>query len=143
MNVVEIGGGGTSAAWLQLIGTILAALIISVVGAWVTARFTRARDLQDRESQWRQHAVELTRLELERKLETWSVGDKLKIQPVIHDFLAIYRDLQKLNTMSPGELSKQIRAKNTASVTQPHIAPSGHQQPGLHAIGELGEHESG
>jgi hypothetical protein len=56
---------------LQAIGTIVAALIVGIAGSLISRRYARQRDKQDKESQWRQHAIELTKLDLQRKLESW------------------------------------------------------------------------
>jgi hypothetical protein len=84
-------------------GTILGALIVGIAGTIISRRYTRFRDLQDRESQWRSHAIELTKLEMERKLACRSAEDP-RPRPAILDFLANYRDLQELGSKSPREL---------------------------------------
>src|SRR2546425_4133240 len=88
-------------------GTILGALIVGIAGTYISRRYTRARDLQDRESQWRSHAIELTKLEVQRKLACRSTEDP-RPRPAILDFLANYRDLQELGTRSPKELYETI-----------------------------------
>ncbi|MEX2552052.1 MAG: hypothetical protein WD627_03500 [Actinomycetota bacterium] len=98
-------------------GTIGAALIVGVAGTFITRRFQKERDLQDRESQWRSHAVELSRLELERKLGLLELDRELgklsadyeRPQQSILDFLACYRDLQELGEKSPRELYQDIQ----------------------------------
>src|SRR5215472_6731756 len=99
--------GSADSAWLELIkiavgalGPIVAALIAGLAAAIITQRYTTQReaaeraavDLRhekdieglnrrhelDKESEWRSHAVELTKLEIQRKLELWkgSTADK-------------------------------------------------------------------
>jgi uncharacterized membrane protein YhiD involved in acid resistance len=50
--------------------TLLAALIVTIFGTLGVARITRnlqrERNRQDQESQWRSHAIELTKLDAER-----------------------------------------------------------------------------
>ena len=95
------------AAVIQGLGTIAAALIVGVAGAWLTKRFARERDRQDRESQWRMHAVELTKLDMQRKLACRKDGDA-RPRPPILDFLANYRDLQELGARTPRDLYQTI-----------------------------------
>lgn len=93
-------------ALLQSIGTLIGAIIIGVAGGLISKKYSRERDRQDKESQWRNHAIELTKLDLERKLE--DRDDKKSLRPSILDFLANYRDLKELDHKSPGELYKTI-----------------------------------
>jgi hypothetical protein len=97
-----------AAALVQATGTVLAAVIVGVAGALIGGRYSRARDRQDRESQWRQHAIELTKLDLERKLKTHQPGTDPPLRPSILDFLANYRDLQELGQLSPKDLYLKI-----------------------------------
>lgn len=92
------------AALIGVAGTILAAVITAVIGKLIVG----ARDKQDREVEWRKHAIELTKLDLERKLKTRVPTDKNPIRPSILDFLANYRDLQELGEKTPKELYKLI-----------------------------------
>lgn len=96
---------------IQALGTILSALIVGVAGALISRRYARERDRQDKESQWRQHAIELTKLDLERKLKTRPVDDVGPLRPSILDFLANYRDLQELGLRTPAELYGTILEK--------------------------------
>jgi hypothetical protein len=89
--------------------TLFAAVIVGVFGAFIGAWFSRHRDSQDRESQWRSHAVELTKLDLERKLKTRDPNDRKPLRPSILDFLANYRDLQELGELSPKDLYLRIQ----------------------------------
>jgi hypothetical protein len=93
---------------VEAAGTIVAALIVGVAGALIGRRYTRERDRQDKESQWRDHAIELTKLDLERKLRTWSPESLQQVRPSIQDFLANYRDLKELDTLTPAELYEKI-----------------------------------
>jgi hypothetical protein len=104
--------------------TLLAAIIVGVFGAFIGACFSRQRDRQDRESQWRSHAVELTKLDLERKLKTRDPNDRQPLRPSILDFLANYRDLQELGESSPKDLYLRIQESRVS-----------HQQFGLDAGG--------
>lgn len=98
--------------------TILAALIVGIAGAMIGQRYARERDRQDKESQWRQHAIELTKLDLERKIKTWPEEKKEHLRPTILDFLANYRDLQQLGEMSPKELYLKIIEDRIQSVDE-------------------------
>ena len=95
------------------IGAVIAALIVAVGGNILSSRYSKERDEQQRETDWRNHALELTKLDLERKLKTWK-PDKGPLRPTILDFLANYRDLGQLQytdpkgTMSPAELYQKI-----------------------------------
>jgi len=100
-SVLEFFGQGGGAT-----GTILAAIVVGIIGGAIAAWYQRRRDDQDKESEWRSHAIELTKLDAERKLKAWKEGDS--IRPFILDFLANYRDLQELDTKSPGELYSKI-----------------------------------
>lgn len=87
-------------------GTVLAAIVVGVIGGAIAASYQRRRDQQDKESEWRSHAIELTKLDAERKLKAWKEGDS--IRPFILDFLANYRDLQELDRITPGDLYNTI-----------------------------------
>ena len=91
--------------------TIASALIVSVAGGLIARSHSRERDRQDRESQWRQHAIELTKLELARKQQALSDDDSRALRPSILDFLANYRDLQELGERSPAQLYREILEK--------------------------------
>jgi hypothetical protein len=118
---------------LDAAGTVAAALIVGVAGGLIGRRYSRERDRQDKESQWRRHAIELTKLDLERKIHALqgslpqparqTVIDALlgrpgtpeeehkpspRLRPSILDFLANYRDLQELGQRSPAELYRKI-----------------------------------
>src|SRR5262245_8886732 len=80
------------------VGAVLAALIAGLFGTVISKAYLSRRDQQDREAQWRSHAIELTKLDLERKLKTRREGDSNPIRPSILDFLANYRDLQELGS---------------------------------------------
>jgi hypothetical protein len=95
------------AAVTGALGAILVAIITVVIGKLIVTPFLGARDKQDREVEWRKHAIELTKLDLERNLRTRAASDK-KPRPVILDFLANYRDLRELGTRTPTELYELI-----------------------------------
>lgn len=94
------------AAVLTASGTLVSAMIVGIAGALISKKYSKERDRQDKESQWRNHSIELTKLDLQRKLE--SHKDNISIRPGILDFLANYRDLKELDTISPGELYNKI-----------------------------------
>jgi hypothetical protein len=115
-----------SAPTLTFLGTlvaafaaILAAVITAIVGKLIVTPFLSARDRQDREVEWRKHAIELTKLDLDRRLKTRDPSDKRPIRPSILDFLANYRDLQELGKKSPRDLYEVIRTKRISVQAAP------------------------
>jgi hypothetical protein len=107
-------------ALAQAIATVLSAFIIGVAGAFITSLFNRRRDQEQRESWWRGHALELTKLDLERKLGTRNPQTAEPLRPSILDFLANYRDLQQLGDMTPAQLYQKIEDDR---VTEPDEIP--------------------
>jgi len=107
------------------IGAVTAALITAVIGKFMVTPFLGARDKQDRETEWRKHAIELTKLDLERRLKTREPTDKSRLRPSILDFLANYRDLQELGSTTPKQLYETI-IRQRISTPAPPVA-----QPGL------------
>ena len=105
-------------------GTILGALIVGIAGTIISRRYARNRDLQDRESQWRNHAIELTKLEIERKLACRSADDP-RPRPAILDFLANYRDLEELGSKTPRELYETIERLRISDTHEKLDAPAG------------------
>jgi hypothetical protein len=101
------------------LATILAAVITAIVGKVMVTPFLSARDKQDREAEWRKHAVELAKLDLERKIKMRDSSDKTPIRPSILDFLANYRDLQELGEKSPKELYEVIRTMRISGQPSP------------------------
>jgi hypothetical protein len=97
------------AAIITASGTFGAALVVGIAGSLISKKFAKERDKQDKESQWRNHAIELTKLDLQRKLATNK--DHQSLRPSILDFLANYRDLKELDNKSPGDLYEIISAK--------------------------------
>lgn len=99
--------------------TVLAALIVAVAGGLISGRYRQRRDLQDRESQWRDHAIELSKLDLQRKVKNREDRERQNkpvnepLRPSILDFLANYRSLQELGTLTPKELYVKIREERT------------------------------
>lgn len=94
--------------------TIVASIFVAVVGSLLTRHYAARRDAQDRESQWRNHALELTKLDLQRRIAARRDGDK-PLRPSILDFLANYRDLAELGTKSPRELYEDIYQKRISA----------------------------
>lgn len=88
--------------------SIIGAIIIAVLGTYLGKVWLGARDKQDKEVEWRNHAIELTKLDLERKIKARSEADRSRLRPSILDFLANYRDLQELGTKTPKELYLKI-----------------------------------
>src|SRR5690348_15340168 len=78
-------------------GAVISAIITGIAAKFIVG----ARDRQDKEVEWRKHAIELTKLDLERKLKTRDPSDTTRLRPSILDFLANYRDLQELGEKSP------------------------------------------
>ena len=99
------------AALSGAVGAILAALISGLLGKLVVTPYLGARDKQDREVEWRKHAIELTKLEVDRKLKSGRDFSVYPLRPSILDFLANYRDLQELGTKTPAALYKEITEK--------------------------------
>ena len=102
-----------AASIVTAFATVAAAFIIAVAGGLITAYYRRKRDHQDREAQWRDHAIELTKLDLERKLKQRAAdgeeaADRRPLRPSILDFLANYRDLQELGRRTPKDLYLKI-----------------------------------
>lgn len=81
---------------IEASGTVLAGIIIGASTLWITQVYQREKDKQDKEAQWRTHAIELTKLDAERKLKAFEKNPNLRIRPFILDFLANYRDLSGL-----------------------------------------------
>ena len=120
------------AAFAGAIGAIIAALISGVVGKYVVTPLLSGRDKQDREVEWRKHAIELTKLDLERKLRSGRDFAKYPLRPAILDFLANYRDLQELGIRTPKELYSIILKDRTVRAIQTENGPISE----LHVPGE-------
>lgn len=108
---------------VKALATIVAAIIITIAGAIISRNYLSERDKQDKESQWRQHAIELTKLDLERKLRTQSNNSAKPLRPSILDFLANYRSLQELGEMTPRELYE--RTLETRIISNPESTKTG------------------
>jgi hypothetical protein len=93
---------------IQGVATVLSAIIVAGVGTTIAKRFEQQRDRQVREKEWIDQATALTKLDLDRKLNSWPDKEKRDIRPPILDFLAYYRDLKELDTISPGDLYQKI-----------------------------------
>lgn len=109
------------------LGAIVAALLTGLLGKLLVTPFLSARDKQDREAEWRKHALELTKLDLERKLKSGRDFTTKPLRPSILDFLANYRDLQELGKKSPKDLYQTIMEKRTnppPATATPSVAPA-------------------
>lgn len=96
-------------------GAIVSAIVTAAVGKFLVSPFLGARDRQDREVEWRKHAIELTKLDLERRLRTRDPSDTTPVRPSVLDFLANYRDLQELGVKTPKELYQAIKSARITS----------------------------
>lgn len=110
-------------SFIVAIGTVAAAFIVGVAGGLISWWHSRERDRQDKEAQWRTHAIELTKLELKRKLKSLEHGKIASLRPSILDFLANYRDLQELDTLSPKELYQKIKKQRITDVSEVETPP--------------------
>jgi hypothetical protein len=119
LSKLSAGTLTTIAALAGATGAVVAALVTAIVGKIIVSPFLGARDKQDKEAEWRKHAVELTKLDLDRKLKTRAETDKSSVRPCILDFLANYRDLQELGTKSPKELFIEIKEKRITKASNP------------------------
>jgi hypothetical protein len=100
----------TTLAAVTALAGATGAVVVGVITGVVTKFVVGARDRQDREVEWRKHAIELTKLDLDRKLKTRSPSDTRPMRPSILDFLANYRDLQDLDKASSRDLYATIQA---------------------------------
>lgn len=103
------------------VATIVSTLLTLIIGKLVVTPFLSARDKQDRESEWRKHAIELTKMDLERKLKSGRNFSLNPLRPSVLDFLANYRDLQELGKKSPKDLYEDIRSKRISSQLPPKM----------------------
>jgi hypothetical protein len=92
-------------------GTIFGAMIVGIFGTLITRKYSREKDRQEKEAQWRDHAIELTKLDLERKLKRYEADRSISMRPSILDFLANYRDLLELDKVAPKALYLHILEK--------------------------------
>ncbi len=93
---------------IEGIATLSGALIIGIAGGLISKKYSQERDRQDKESQWRDHAIELTKLDFERKKLS---NPESPLRPCILDFLANYRDLKELDYTTPKDLYILISKK--------------------------------
>jgi hypothetical protein len=126
INVVQ-NMSPTIVGVIQAIATVLAALIVGVAGVLISRKFTRLRDEQDRESQWRQHAIDLTKLDQERMIKMAPPNSIPVLRPAILDFLANYRDLQELGDRSPKDLYQVIIERRISQKKSPDTSKTGEQ----------------
>ncbi|MGJ4941404.1 hypothetical protein ACQR1W_12595 [Bradyrhizobium sp. HKCCYLS1011] len=121
----------TTLAAVTALTTATGAVIVAVITGLITKFVVGARDRQDREVEWRKHAIELTKLDLDRKLKTRSPTETRPLRPSILDFLANYRDLQDLDKAAPRDLyatilAMRIKKQNTSA---PEPAPKPGKEP--------------
>ncbi|WP_322034181.1 hypothetical protein [Paraburkholderia sp. J76] len=99
-----------------VVGAIVAAIVTALLSKFLVTPWLSARDRQDREVEWRKHAAELTKLDLERKLKSARDLKTTPLRPSIMDFLANYRDLQELGARSPTDLYNDIESRRITRV---------------------------
>ena len=114
---------GLKPATVDLVGTVIAAVatlvgiaLTAVLGKVLSSAWLSARDRLDKETEWRSHAIELTKLDVQKKIERFKIDPSIQLRPSILDFLAIYRDLQELGSQSPKELYIQIIENRTKDI---------------------------
>ena len=100
-------------------GAVAAAIITGIIAKFFVTPFLGARDRQDKEVEWRKHAIELTKLDLERKIKTRQPIDMRPLRPSILDFLANYRDLRELDNASPRDLYTAIEKMRITQLDAP------------------------
>ncbi|MGH7023443.1 MAG: hypothetical protein ACREEB_07615 [Caulobacteraceae bacterium] len=107
-------------AWIGAGGAVAAAVVAAIVGTigatLVTRSFQRERDRQDKESQWRSHAIELTKLDADRLMKRGEQTSE-PVRPFILTFLANYRDLSELGELTPAALYEKIRKQRINTPT--------------------------
>ena len=116
---------GALGSTIQALGTICAALIVGVAGGLISVQYSKEKDRQEKESQWRQHAIELAKLDMQRKLDPSSDRSSSPIRPSVLDFLANYRDLKDLDSMTPRDLYQVILEKRISKPTDTDSASKG------------------
>ena len=118
--------GPVAIGFVAAIAAVVGAVVGPIISAILSKLFLGARDKQDRETEWRKHTVELTKLDLERKLGCRLPNDTTPMRPVVLDFLANYRDLSELGKLTPGkkltpgELYEKIK---TDRIKLPSVLP--------------------
>lgn len=111
---------------VKSVATLTGIVIAAVIGRIWAASWLSARDRQDREAEWRKHALELTKLDLERKIAMKLFGPSNPLRPSILDFLANYRDLQELGSSTPAQLYQKI---DTTRITKTSPSPVAEPHP--------------
>lgn len=108
---------------LQFLGSLVTGLsgvigviVVAVVTRIIAGRWLSARDHQDREVEWRNHAIALAKLDLERHKRNRENPYEPKLRPSILDFLANYRDLQELGERPIKDLYEDINKKRTVRI---------------------------
>jgi len=114
---LSAGALGLLTALAGAVAAIVVATATGLASKFIVTPFLNARDKQDREVEWRKHAIELTKLDLERRLKTRAAREKTPIRPSILDFLANYRDLQELGQTTARDLYEKIRAQRISKPT--------------------------
>ena len=110
---------------VKAVASLLGIVIAAFLGKYLAGIWLSARDRQDKEVEWRNHAIELTKLDLERRIKSRGENAIPPLRPIILDFLANYRDLQELGKKSPKELYlkiEQSRIKKPAASERPEEA---------------------
>lgn len=100
-----------SVAWIGWGGVALGAafsLVATLVTTMIVDNRSKLRNAQDKEAEWRSHAIEITKLDAVRLIELHKNDASRELEPLILEFLANYRDLRDLNTMSPKALYLKI-----------------------------------
>ena len=110
-------------ATVDLLGTIITAVatmvgivLTALLGKILSSAWLTARDRLDRETEWRNHAIELTKLDAQRKIERFKLDNTIKLRPPVLDFLANYRDLQELGEKTTKDLYLDIQRQRTKDI---------------------------
>ena len=117
--IAASAAGVKGAAVISAIGTLSAAVIVGIFGGLITWRYNKEKDRQEKELQYRSHAIELAKLDHERKLKVFESNPTKRLRPGILDFLANYRDLKELDHKSPRELYEIIEAQRISHAAEP------------------------
>ncbi|NRQ43139.1 hypothetical protein HRH59_11355 [Rheinheimera sp. YQF-2] len=108
---------------VKSIASLIGIVITAFLGKFLAGVWLSARDRQDKEVEWRNHAIELTKLDLDRKIKIRPEGSTKPLRPSILDFLANYRDLQELGEKSPKELYLKIERSRIIKPTAANSSP--------------------
>ncbi len=113
--LASTAAGVKGAALITAAGTVVAAVLIGVCGGLITSWYNRQKDRQEKELQYRSHAIELAKLDHERKLKLFEKDPDTRMRPGILDFLANYRDLKELDSCTPAQLYAKIKQQRIAT----------------------------